>query len=420
VKAGRWLALAAAFALSTAVGPSPAVAQDESPEGTARPLVLDDFRLAGPPALLLLGVSPASVTRPPTPRALIASLVSAAGSSGLVPNGFAMETAPFWLVRHPDLQLQQYYNASFGDRLRYFTAFSVATTRESAKRDTVPQDAHVAVAMRTLLLNGHPSAALTRVSESMRREQLAYITAYRRWERAKPAASPLAAQRKRLMTQEELLSTLVTRMIAGDHQLRDSTLRTLARRDSARSAVAAAELASEDVARLDAEMERLDKRLSKLGEDFAEEDLDPEGLVVEVAAGTRAAFAKGEWSDERLDGIGFWITPAYRLSASHLSFAGTARYLTRVAEYDEHAVFDVGGRAGIDFRKATLSAEYVRRSVSNNSSARWAALFSYLLPANLELTGSFGSDFRKSSGARPVIATIGLDLGLGAITLTPR
>jgi len=420
VKLRRGLAIGTALTLSLSAVSHSALAQDEAPEGTARPLVLDEFRLAGPPALLLLGLAPASVTRPATPRALIASLVSAAGYEGLVPNGFAMETAPYWLMRHPMLQLDQYYDASFSDRLRYFTAFSVATSRASVKRDTVQPDAHVSIAVRTLLLNGHPGAGLLRVSESLRRDQLAYITAYRRMERAKSAASPLSTQRKRLVKQEELLSTLVTKMIAGDRDLRDSTLKTLARRDSARLAVAAAESASEELSRLDLEMERLDARLSKLGEDFSEEDLDPEGLVVELAAGTRAAFSRGEWSNEAIDGIGMWIAPSYRSAARHLSFAGTARYLTRVAEYRNHSVFDAGGRAGIDLRKATFSAEYVRRRVSGGSSSRWAAIFSYALPAGLELTGSFGSDFRKSGRHRPVIATVGLDLGLGAITLSPR
>lgn len=413
------------FILGLVAG-GPALAQEDSREPSAGVLRLEDFQLSGPPALVLLGIAPSTVVRPATPRALIASLVSATGSSGIVPNGYAMETAPYWLRRHPSLQLREYYNPSPADRLRYFTAISAATSRPSSKSDTVRPDAHVSVAVRSLLLNGRPSPALVGLMESMRKQQIDYINAYRRWESVKSAASPLAAQRRRLVREEDLLSTLVTRVLVGpEGELRDSTMRTLARRDSARAAVARAESATDEVTKLESEMDRIDGRLSALGEDFSAEDLEPDGLVLEVAAGTRAVFEHGEWSSEKVDGIGVWLTPMYRLAAHHLTFAATGRYLSRVAEYGGRSLFDVGARIGFDVSKATVSAEYARRRVSAEettlvSSARWAALFTYSLPARLQLVASFGSDFRRLNGDRPLIATIGLDLGLGAIMLRPQ
>jgi hypothetical protein len=64
----------------------------------------------------------------------------------------------------------------------------------------------------------------------------------------------------------------------------------------------------------------------------------------------------------------------------------------------------------------------VRRTVresSGDNSSRWAALFDYPLPAKFHLVASFGSDFRAVDGKRPVIATIGINLGLGAVMLVP-
>ena len=146
-----------------------------------------------------------------------------------------METSPYWLVRHPALTLRDYYKASLGDRLLYFTAFSAATSR-SSQRDSIPGDARVSIAARTLLLNGRPSRALLATLDSIRAIQLTYITRYRRLESIKSAASTVAAQRRRLERNEELLSTLVTKVLVGpERELRDSTLRTLARRDSAGS-----------------------------------------------------------------------------------------------------------------------------------------------------------------------------------------
>ena len=379
---------------------------------------LEGFRLTAPPALALLGIAPSSVSRPNTPRALIASLVSATGSSGLVPNGYAVETSPYWLSRHPALDLKRYYNASVGDRLIYFTSLSAATSRPGSADSA--RDAHVSIALRTLLANGRPSAALVALSDTMRRVQVAYIEQYRRWESAQAASSRLTSQRTRLLRNEDLLSTLTTKLIAGDTKLRDSTLRVLARRDSMRAVVAAAESADEDAERLEKQMTTSEERLSRLAKEFVERDAEPDGFVLEIAAGLRSVFAGGEWDRGRSDGIGVWVTPMYRMSARHLELIGVVRYLTRVIEFDDADLVDLGARAGLTIGKGTFSAEVVRRTVQDDedlSSSRWAALFDYPLPARLHLVASFGSDYRRSDTSRPLIATLGINLGVGAIEL---
>ena len=385
-------------------------------------LRFDEFRLSAPPALALLGISASAVSRPNTPRALIASLVSATGSSGLVPNGYAMETSPYWLLKHPALTLRDYYHPSLGDRLRYFTAFSAATSRSSESENS-PADARVSVAARTLLLNGRPSRALLATLDSMRAIQLVYIRRYRTLETARPAAGGLAAARERLDRQEALLSTLVTKVLVGpDRELRDSTLRTLARRDSARAQVAGIERAEKTVADLEKQLETVEGYLSRFAATIAEKEAEPDGLTLELALGMRALFVEGEWDRERSDGVGVWVTPMYRASSVGLEVIGVVRYLTRVEDYGGDDLLDLGVRAGRGIGKAVVSAEWVRRSVDGGggrSSSRWAALFDYNLPAKLHLVASFGSDFRRRDGKRPVIATLGINLGVGAIMLVP-
>lgn len=424
---------AIALAFAATLLPFDVLAQGESPRGTeVEAIPLEDLRLSAPPALTLLGIAAASVARPNTPRDLIASLVSAAGSEGVVPNGYALETAPFWLVRHPALELREYYAAPLADRLKYFTSFSAATSRPTSRRDTVAGDAHVAIAIRTLLLNGRPSPGLLATAKSMRALQVSYISDYAKWETAKSAAPSLAALRQRLRRQEELLSSLTTRVLVGpEASLRDSTLRTLARRDSALALVAAGEAAEKRTEELESDLDALERRLGTLAKSFASQDLEPDGLVLEVAAGTRAAFGEGDWSRERVDGAGLWITPMYRLASHHLEIIATGRYLARVREYGSRDLFDLGARIGKDIGKASLSAEYVRRTLSGSeaadvgappsrarrSSSRWAALFTCPLGGKLHAVASFGSDFRRPLGERPVIATIGLNLGVGAVMI---
>ncbi len=394
---------------------------------------LDGLRLDSPPALVLVGLAPTSVQRPNTPRALIASLVSAAGSSGLVPNGFAMETAPYWLASHRMLRLEDYFQPSFGDRLRYFTALSVATERPKARSESESPDAHVAIAIRTLLANGHPNPALKKAAAAMRDAQLDYINAFTKWEIARPRASSLESARRRLTRQDELLSTLVTKVLVGpERDLRDSTMRTLARRDSARAQLAQATEADAEVSKLDKQMDDLEEKLSRLAKQFAADDLEPDGFILEFAAGTRARFPEGKWSRERVDGIDLWLTPMYRMSEKKFEAIAIVRYLTRVAEYDDRNLVDAGVRLTRDIGKGSFGAELTNRRLSGNgglnllnqsvpakSSQRWAAIFSVPLPANLQILGSFGTDFKRLDGKRPVIATLGLNLGVGAIMLAP-
>ena len=396
---------------------------------------LENLRLSGPPALSLLGVTD-GVSRPNTPRDLIASLVSGAGTEGIVPDGYSLETAPFWLTRRRQVSIRDYYGASLGRRLLYFTSISVATSHTRPREDEDEYDANAAIAVRTLLANGRPNPQLTAAAAAMREQQLAYIQAYRQWEAASPRAAARSARRRRLAQQENLLSTLTARaLLAPDPRLRDSTLRTLARRDSLRELVNDVEEAGADTAELNRTMERIENRLSEIAEEVAAQELEPDGFILEVAAGTRARFPGGSWGRHEPDGHGLWITPMYRLGSRGIEIIGVARYILNVSEFRSRNVADFGARIGTDIGKGALSAEHVWRSLhgggvsdgdaipgaepERKKTTRWAFLFDYPLSGKLRAVASFGSDYRRPAGDRPLIATIGLNLGLGAIELVP-
>ena len=392
-------------------------------------LRLDDFRLSGPPALSLLGSSAAAVARPNTPRDLIASLVSGAGSEGIVPDGFALETAPFWLARRRSLTLDDYYRASLPRRIVQSASISVATSRKRSRAEEDGYESEGALAVRTLLSNGRPSAALLAMSGDLRAKQREYIEAYRSWEAAAPRAVRVAARKRQLAQVEDLLSSLTTRvLVTPEPALRDSTLRTLARRDSLRALVAIGEDAAADTAELNRRMERIETEMATLGERFAEAESEPDGFILEVAAGARAKFPDGRWADERVDGYAGWITPMYRVGSRNLELIGVARIITSLEDYGGHSVADFGARAGLGVGKGTFSAEHVWRSLhgsvadgpalESRGSTRWAVLFDYPLADKLWISASFGSDYRRE-GERPVIATIGINLGAGAIELLP-
>jgi hypothetical protein len=386
--------------------------------------------------MVLLGTSASAVSRPNTPRDLIASLVSGTGSEGIVPDGISIETSPFWLKRHRALSLREYHNASLLDRLKYFTAVSAGTSRTRSRGDSV-NDASVALAVRTLLANGRPNPAVISAGDSMRAQQLAYIETYRRWETAHARASGLEARRRRLAQQEELLASLVTRVLVGpETTLRDSTMRTLARRDSLRAQIARNATAEAEADGLDRDLDRIETRLASLAREYASEEIEPDGFILEVAGGLRTRFANGQWGQSSSDGVGVWITPMYRFAGRKAELIGVARYLNSVKDYSGRSLFDFGARVGVEVGKGSLSAEHVWRNLAGTvqagdlvpgasprnpreTSTRWSALFDYPIGGKLWLVASFGSDYRRTDDDRPVIATLGINLGFGAVEILP-
>jgi hypothetical protein len=210
-------------------------------------------------------------------------------------------------------------------------------------------------------------------------------------------------------------------------------MRTLARRDGLRAQVAAASAAADSAAQMESELDRIEARLATVAKRYASHEIEPDGFILEIAGGMRSVFDEGQWGRRRNDGFAAWITPMYRIGQYGFELIGVARYMSNVRDYDGRNLLDVGAHAGIDIGKGTLGAEHVWRSVRNSSqlglnsgaagdrsrTTRWAVLFDYPLGGKLWAVASFGSDYRLPDGDRPVIATIGINLGFGAIEILP-
>jgi hypothetical protein len=201
-------------------------------------------------------------------------------------------------------------------------------------------------------------------------------------------------------------------------------MRTLARRDSLRAIVSASEAAADTAATLEANLDRVETRLTTLARRFASEEIEPDGFILEIAAGARSAFEQGQWGRQRGDGFAAWITPMYRVGGRGFEVIGVARYMSNVSDYGGRDLVDLGARTGLEIGRGSLSAEHVWRRLTRTSdrrtTTRWSVIFDHPLGGKLWAVASFGSDYRRLDGDRPVIATIGLNLGFGAIEILPN
>jgi hypothetical protein len=153
-------ALAATLAL--AVGPF-CVQGQTAPKIDAT--TVDDLRPPLSPAFVLLGIEPASVQQPETPRALSSALLSLASDEGALPRNFALEVAPYWLQSRPRFRFEDFYSPQFRTTVARSLSFSIGTSPRLVSNDTVGTS--VGVGARALLAAGRASSTLTSIKDRL-------------------------------------------------------------------------------------------------------------------------------------------------------------------------------------------------------------------------------------------------------------
>src|SRR4051812_4001309 len=146
--------------------PQSLVAQNSpAPPANMEPIKLRDLKTPAAPAFQLLGIAPTDVERPTTPRAVAVSLLSTLKQGDTVlPNGFAMEVAPYWLVPHSRLEFGTYINPSPAQSLRQTFSISVATSKaQSPPAEAAAGLLDIGIGARTSPWAGRASAAVEKL-----------------------------------------------------------------------------------------------------------------------------------------------------------------------------------------------------------------------------------------------------------------
>ena len=140
----------------------------------AEAVTLDDLKTPQSPAFVLLGVAPTVVERPTTPRSISLSLLSASQSGDMLPRDYALDIAPYWLARRPDLTFDGYYHPDLAQTLVQNLSVSAATARSAGVGDSTTA---IGIGVRTLLVQGRPSRRLTQLADSLRAVQVRILHA---------------------------------------------------------------------------------------------------------------------------------------------------------------------------------------------------------------------------------------------------
>lgn len=356
--------LALLMPLSTVATVSVAAAA-QSPVGESE---LQAMRTPVSPAFTVLGITPVAVERPTTPRALAVQFLSKTSGLEELPRNYAIEFAPYWLLSHPTLQFEDYYEPTVGQAIVQTLSVSFATT--------------------DLMLSGDTAAS--RVGFGLRAQPL-----------AGRGSSRLHAAIDRLdALQDEFL----------DRQIELSQ----AESDTARARL------GESMDSLAAEMRSAALRLH--GEQ------ERVGLLLDFAAAWGLTYPAADFDRGRLQTFAGWLAGAYRWEYPWIDAIGLLRYVRNVEA--EQNLVDLGGRLAWRVERVAFSGEAVRRfafdldiqagesggraTLEWETSWRIAATLEYRLSDDTYLLFSYGRDHTEpGTGARPVIAQLGVNIGFG-------
>jgi hypothetical protein len=348
----RLVALFAAIALA-----APALSFGEeggAPSATA----MDELRVPASPAFVLMGVSPSSVERPSTPRALALSVLSASERSDTrLVQDLAVEFAPYWWESHPNLTFDAYYDADkgIGPTILQTLAISIGTT--DLEDQAAAEGTRAGVGIRFMLRHGDAPPGLGEAVAALREAQDA-----------------------------------LNENLPDDPEI---------------------EVDQELVA-------RFDEKISEAGRAVAALDKQRVGWVVEFAGALVGDFPGDDAGDAEVGRVGAWLTASYH-GGERLTFLGVCRYILDdrgSATVDEK---DLGARliwkgdedAGVP---AALSVEYVRRFVSGDDDTdKLVAVLEYRLPfEGISLVASYGKTFESDfTGREDLISTLGVNFGFG-------
>ena len=349
------------------------------------------------PAFVLLGVAPASVDRPDSAKALTVNAFSELAESDGLPQDYALEVTPFWMKSNRTLSFTEYQNpglAAIWQQLR----ISVATSpMRGADESADPPGTKLAVGFNTKIFNGRPNPTM------------------------QAALQALFAENTRLLAEdralEEIEETLETRReeLAG--------LTENAKRADLISIIGEIE---KTLAKKQAQITGIEATITRRSLEVQSIDAERVGFFLTVAGGQVWDFVQDDTRNASANRRGIWVTPAYRLlrcdtgCEASFDFIAVARMLK---DPDVDAMIDVGGRLvwRLNTRFST-SFELLRRRApdtvgvneeSVQDSNRTAGLLEYRIQDDLVLFGTFGQDFEKATGAKPLVTLLGLNFGFG-------
>ncbi len=339
--------------------------------------------------------------------------MSSSNRGTIIPENYAVEFAPYWLVRRPALTYADYQSPSAVESTIRSFSISVATARQDSASDST--GTLVAIGARVTPLSGKPSSRFKQLDDSITTLQRARLPLIRQQGDAEDAVEEadtlLVELRKRLATTP---TTSAARVAA----LRDSIAGTERKLAESQRSVHEAE----------ANLEQRARTMKELVIAMGGNEADRVGHFLQFAAAFAAAYSDATIESGRFSRASVWGTYTYRMEAPKVDLIALLRYMRNVHSDGQNAL-ETGGRLHWSRGDMGISSEWVSRTafvtaetapgsplrtLTFTSSSRLVGLVEYRATDDLYATISFGQDYKYQGVDRhPLVARFGMQLSYG-------
>ncbi|HEX5153287.1 MAG TPA: hypothetical protein VFW07_17675 [Parafilimonas sp.] len=363
---------------------------------------LKDLIVPSTPAFNLLDISPKTVERPATVKALALSVISTTEQNSGIPKNFAFEFAPFWLIKHPNMSFFKYNGIKIADTFHYKpnifygfqnTSIAIASTAKDSSKSFNYNVNYISYSVRTNILN--------------LRKRKVIDTLY---------------------TLGRELNQLIIDVLKQDNAECDSLL-------NAGNMQAYLKCQNDMIFKKDT----MTRSRLQLKRDYIDTILTIRPVfTLDFAFASSTAFGNNQFSNSHGYRTGWWLNLGYSqplLSSdsrktlaglfnakNYINIYGFFRMLAEDSTVDfknftRYTYVDYGGRLEFEFNHFAISFESIHRSVGNHSELntfRNVGILQYRVNDNLFLTGSFGKNFGSQNN---LVAFLGINFGFGKTSL---
>ncbi|KAA2221085.1 hypothetical protein [Chryseobacterium sediminis] len=363
---------------------------------------LKELEITTAPSVVLLGVSPSELEIVKSKKALVLSLVNSFKKSEGIPDSYAFEVTPFWLLPSSNMNSSKYAGYStvkVGEnevkhKWNAFSevkkaSFSLGFVRDlSLGKDDEMKNPSFAFSVRSTLI---------RV-------------------RTKKNKDSILAHDARL---RNVLSNINKDWVhSKEHKdLTDSCNRVDIRGD------ARAEIFEKGKARFKKKFS--EKYKSSKEADYYRNLLEAPPLIsADFAGGYSTFFSDNKFSNNHFGKLGFWLTlnTGFDFTKNdepnvekRLNFYGIVRYLDDGTNLDANQAFlrsknyDFGGKAEFTYKRFSISYEYIYRINDIENTFRSSGLIAYKVSDKVYINAAFGKNYGEKDN---LISFLGLNWGL--------
>ncbi|MBL0340846.1 MAG: hypothetical protein IPP71_07935 [Bacteroidetes bacterium] len=368
------------------------------------------------PCFSILGVQPNDVARPKTFEALEANLFSSFSgeNNSILPNNYALEFSPYWLMSHPKLQYKQ-LQPSFGQTVLQNASISVATNQYKNSEDTALIFSKMGFGFRTMLVEGKTDSKVQELVLDQLQQRVVLSQVVLQMLSENTQLTDLNEIRDAI-EKEFIAAGLSEEQAGNDANEIYQVMKQSNSNDNKSASMEESRKLIEKTSDFLIADPSVSSRIKNAAKNLQEANLDKKGFMVELAGAFVLDFPENNTNYSKVTKYGIWLTPGYRFkdvsgkSGNIIELLGVIRYLRNEAVTDFSDNFDLGLRAVIGIKKLSFSGEIIHRNQSvllssttqdnivtkttkTLSDTRYDFNIEYKLSDKLVLSYTFGQNF---------------------------